>query len=212
MTTHLSHINTNWLRQMERKSRKRVGNKFSFVCTAETCRLLTKWLLTRCQAIKANVSYAWAWCPSPLFLAVPVAAAVWEQDALHISWIQKNDLLQLLLPRGILPDLSVPGSHHASPDGRKITKVRSLPTTSLTKAVQSLHTEHYHYYPLLWRLFQIKDPASLNRRTNQESCILDLCSHSPSEISVVLGGAGLKIWLLMWVSAQEPSSFLKNCP
>lgn len=119
-----SHINKNWPRHMEVRSRKHLGSNFSFVCTAERCRFLTKWLFTRYQAIKANVSCAWAWCPSPLFLVVPVAAAVWEQDALHISWIQ-NDLLQLLLPGGILPDLSVPGSHHASPDGRKITKVRS---------------------------------------------------------------------------------------
>lgn len=80
------------------------------------------------------------------------------------------------------------------------------------KAVQSLHTDHYPC-PLLWRLFQIKDPTPLTRRTNQESCILDLChSHSPSEVRVVLGGAGLKIWPLMWGSTQEPSSFLKYCP
>lgn len=78
--------------------------------------------------------------------------------------------------------------------------------------LQSLHTEHYHY-PLLWRLFQITDPAPLNRRTNQESCILDLChSHSPSEVRLVLGDAGLKIWLLNWGSAQESNSFLKYCP
>lgn len=59
------------------------------------------------------------------FLIVPVAGVVQGLDDQRISWIWKNELLQMLHPDGELPIPSVPDSHHAFPDGRKIPKVRS---------------------------------------------------------------------------------------